>query len=354
MNNKLRNILLALMIISFIYFEIHSCSEDGVIGPKPEVPDYHDVVYDANSVYFHDENNGWIAGQEGTVAKTTDGGASWVSSTIDSADFLDVKFVDASSGWVVGRGGVIYRSDDGGGTWTPNPFNGFPQDDDLYKVEFIDLSLGFVLGHQGVYRTEDGGSNWTNYWLPLDPCRGAWDMSVLDESNIFLLGTRWDRPDPYVLYRSNDGGLSWKSVEGTKLSELKGILTISFVDSTTGWGGGGIVLKTEDGGTNWISQIGGAEVRRFFFLDELRGFAVGNDNLIRTGDGGNTWVEVIGEDDRILDLRDVFFLNDECGWAVGRGMEEVVGGETYRHSIFMKTGDGGDTWDIRKLPWKIQ
>jgi len=354
MNDKLRNILLALMIVSFIYFEIHSCSEDGVIGPEPEVTDYSDVICDANSVYFYDENTGWITGREGTVARTTDGGASWSSSTVDSADLLDVTFVDASCGWIVGRGGTIYRSEDGGGTWTRIPFNGFPQDDDLYKVEFIDPSLGFVLGHQGVYRTEDGGKNWTNHWLPIDPCRGAWDMSVLDRQNIYLLGTRWDQPDPYVLYRSKDGGLSWDSVEGTKLSELKGILTISFVDSTTGWGGGGIVLKTEDGGSNWISQIGGAEVRRFFFLDISRGFAVGNDNLIRTEDGGDTWVEVIGENGRILDLRDVYFMNDDRGWVVGRGMEEERGGETYKHSIFMKTSDGGDTWDISQLPWKVR
>lgn len=355
MDNKIRNILLALMIILFIYFEIHSCSEDTILLPESTSQELESTVYNANDVFFLDTENGWIVGQSGTVARTNDGGESWVPSVVDSVELLSVFFVDKDQGWIVGRNGTVLNSRDGGREWTRATFNGFPEDDDLYRVKFLNESTGFVLGHKGIYRTSDGGANWQNNWVPVDPYRGAWDMSVIDEHNIYLLGTRWNEPDPEVLYRSVDGGLTWNVVEGTNVSKLRGILTIYFVDGTTGWGGGGAVLKTEDGGSSWISQVGIAEVRRLYFKDEMNGLAVGNSKLIITEDGGNTWADILSGDERITDLRSIFFIDQVNGWVVGRGIEEEIEGEgsTCNYSVLMRTRDGGENWTVKYLPWIV-
>ena len=78
-----------------------------------------------------------------------------------------------------------------------------------------------------------------------------------------------------------EGSLSWTDVEGSEHSVLRTVLTIEFIDKNTGWGGGGVIMKTIDGGKNWlkkekprtilaqgdfiIDQQGGVEHIFFFF-----------------------------------------------------------------------------------------
>ena len=51
---------------------------------------------------------------------------------------------------------------------------------------------------------------------------------------------------------------------------------------------------------------------------------------MRNGDGGETWSAVINpEKSTLLSIQ---FLNDDDGWAIGRG------------GIIMRSGDGGRTW----------
>ncbi len=351
MSNKTRNILLAIMIIIFIYFEIHSCSENNVTIPEEDPSEVENVLYNANSIFFIDRDSGWIAGQEGTVARTTDGGENWIGSKVDSVDFKGIYFMNCNYGWIVGKEGRIYRTDNGGITWMLVPFSGFPGEV-LYDVKFIDELLGFVLGNQGVYRTDNGGLNWQNYWIPVVQERNAWGMSVIDSSQTFLLGSRFNESDPEIMYETKDSGKSWETIEGTNWSILKGVFTICFVNANTGWGGGEVLLKTNDGGKTWVSQLENAEIRRFFFKNEMVGFAVGNDKIIRTVDGGNNWNEIISGDEKIVDMRDIYFVDDECGWIAGRGREEVIGGILHSYSIVMKTVDGGENWTVRELPWK--
>ncbi len=70
------------------------------------------------SIYFLDENNGWITGAEGRILKTTNGGDNWQqipSGTSFSLSF--VKFFNESEGIVAGSGGTIKKSSDGGNSW---------------------------------------------------------------------------------------------------------------------------------------------------------------------------------------------------------------------------------------------
>ncbi|MDZ7860151.1 MAG: YCF48-related protein [Candidatus Krumholzibacteriota bacterium] len=351
MRDRRRNILLALLIIFFIYFEIHSCSEDSVTAPDMSSEKPEGVLYKANNVFFVDKDNGWIVGEEGTVARTADGGKNWIGSRIECGNLFGVYFLDSDNGWIVGEDGNIYRTEDGGVEWMPISFDDFT-DDDLYGVEFVNDSLGFVLGTHGVYRTEDKGATWENNWNSVVQERNAWGMSIIDSNHAYMLGSMFNESDPEIMYKTENGGRSWETVDGTNFSALRGLLTINFVDANTGWGGGSVLLKTEDGGKTWVSQLNNAEIRRFFFKNHMNGFAVGNDKIIKTVDGGNTWTEIMPEDERIVDMRDIYFVDDNYGWIVGRGPEEVIDGNLYVYSIVLKTTDGGDNWTLQKLPWE--
>src|SRR5947208_8523446 len=55
-----------------------------------------------HSVYFLDQNRGWVAGSNGTLLKTTDSGATWNKISTYTRDILrDVYFADENRGWLL-------------------------------------------------------------------------------------------------------------------------------------------------------------------------------------------------------------------------------------------------------------
>jgi photosystem II stability/assembly factor-like uncharacterized protein len=68
-----------------------------------------------------DADNGFIAGEFGTLLVTHDGGASWAKQTGLPAEFYPyaLVFTDTHHGWVSGLMGTILYTADGGKTWAP-------------------------------------------------------------------------------------------------------------------------------------------------------------------------------------------------------------------------------------------
>lgn len=347
-----RNLLLALMIVLFVYFEIHSCSQDSTVAPEPPVAPPASMLFNATDVYFLDADHGWICGQLGTMIRTTDGGATWEAVRVDDLDIRGVSFFDEDNGWVCGNDGKIYRSSDGGSTWERQIFTGNPPMDDLFAVEFVSPERGYLLGYSGVFVTRDGGIGWENNWLAVVPYRGAWSMSIVDDRTGFLLGSHYTETDPEILHRSGDGGITWHSVPGSNASVLRGIGTIAFVTGETGYAGGAAVMKTEDGGHTWTTLIDPAAVRAFFFFDETEGYAVGRTSILHTVDGGATWIDIAPADELIVDLRAIHFIDRDTGWIAGRGGEELFGDRTFRWSVVLSTRDGGASWSV--LPFAFE
>jgi photosystem II stability/assembly factor-like uncharacterized protein len=344
-----RSILLAICIVLFIYFEIHSCSKDTVTNAVDLAPEVSNLIYNANDVYLVNEHSGWVVGSLGTMMFTEDGGETWRGMTVNEGRLNNVSFVDSDRGWVVGKEGAIYATVNGGTIWEKVPFSGYPPDDDFYKVQFMNDSLGFVLGYNGVYRTVDNGGTWVNHWLPVVAHKGAWGMSLLNEQWGYLLGSQWMEADPIVIYKTIDGGLSWQGIEGSESSILRSIMTIEFIDDRTGYAGGGVIMKTADGGKSWVVQLDNATVRRFYFFDADNGFAVGGQRILRTTDGGSTWDDMLPPDDRVADLRGVSFVDGYTGWVVGRGNEQRVEHKIYRYSVVIISNDSGKNWDINEF-----
>jgi photosystem II stability/assembly factor-like uncharacterized protein len=102
------------------------------------------------SIFFLDENNGWVVGRSGRMAKTADGGSTWTRITRDMirVEFVmrDVHFTDRDHGWAVGEGGEILYTEDGGEKWasmrSPIP----AQYTDIY---FVKPTAGWIAGLNG-------------------------------------------------------------------------------------------------------------------------------------------------------------------------------------------------------------
>jgi photosystem II stability/assembly factor-like uncharacterized protein len=345
-----RSVLLALLVIAFIIFETHSCS-DRSVEPEPPLVVKNELL-GANDLYFTDVDHGWVVGRMGTAIVTDDGGDTWTPVRIDEIDIRGIYFSDPVNGWAVGREGGLYSSADGGYIWERQVFTGYPQLDDLFEVRFINDNEGFILGYHGVFVTEDGGSDWVNHWLPIVEYRGAWSMTVVDDDCAYLMGSRWTESDPELIYVTENGGLSWSAVPGSNASILRGIVTIEFSDRQTGWAGGAAVMKTTDGGRTWTTQLETATVREFFIQDEMNVIGVGKSSIIMTSDGGATWIEVSPDDERIVDLRAVHFVDSSNGWIAGTGREEVIEDRTISNTVLLSTTDGGATWSVREFSYE--
>lgn len=76
-----------------------------------------------NDLFFVDANHGWVVGDNGFIAKTSDGGRQWrVQTAAVAAHFTAVHFVDPASGFLIGRrtnrqGSVVLATSNGGENW---------------------------------------------------------------------------------------------------------------------------------------------------------------------------------------------------------------------------------------------
>jgi photosystem II stability/assembly factor-like uncharacterized protein len=75
------------------------------------------------AVQFATPQVGYICGQQGGLLRSTDGGQNWqflrhgASSGRRHHAFRSVWFIDARRGWLVGRNGLLWHSTDGGQSW---------------------------------------------------------------------------------------------------------------------------------------------------------------------------------------------------------------------------------------------
>src|SRR5205823_14888414 len=114
---------------------------------------------------------------------------------------------------------------------------------------------------------------------------------------------------------------------------------VSFTDANTGTivGGAGLILRTTDGGNNWIPQASGTEsdLLRVSFTNTNNGTAVGQvGTILRTTDGGSHWGPQQSGTTELL--AGVSFTDADHGIAVG-----ALG-------TIVRTADGGNTWEMRR------
>ncbi|MDQ6744778.1 MAG: YCF48-related protein [Actinomycetota bacterium] len=108
-------------------------------------------------VFFLDARRGWESGSQddgqsnhGVVSQTVDGGRTWKH--YDAINFDDVRFgaiafVDALHGWVAGYQGELWYTDNGGVSWGSRP--GSSDAHRSYQMVFRDATHGWAVGQLG-------------------------------------------------------------------------------------------------------------------------------------------------------------------------------------------------------------
>jgi photosystem II stability/assembly factor-like uncharacterized protein len=257
------------------------------------------------SMFFLDEQHGWVGGGGGQVWRTTDAGQSFdvVQATsepfwsITSLFFLDTQTGFAgTNGW---RGEFLLKTEDGGVTWTPVSEETFEDSSDISAIHFRDAQTGIAVNSQdrgAIYRTQDGGTTWTEV-LPaiaeFSSCyyRGLHDVTSGPDGTFWAAGFSCQQSVPLLL-RSTDDGDTWEQ------RPAAGQLA---ADSIQVWDDGqmwltafGAIAHSVDGGETWEStnpDTQTAPISNVAFADSQRGIAVRRNAsmLYTTADGGQTW-----------------------------------------------------------------
>ena len=141
---------------------------------------------------------------------------------------------------------------------------------------------------------------------------------------------------------------TWTKV---KSGVTEGLYDIDFVDLQNGWvvGDSGIILHTVDGGESWEHQTCSTKeiIGAVDFVDDKLGWICSRHSILKTTNGGKNWEIVFSEDFGEGYFRDIQFLDENIGFAVGG--RESFGSK----GVLMKTEDGGETWQqasINSLP----
>jgi len=135
-----------------------------------------------------------------------------------------------------------------------------------------------------------------------------------------------------TILRTTDGGTNWTPQTSGTTNILYGVF---FNDPSTGTavGGGGTILRTINGGADWNAQTSGTTdtLRGVSFTDAINGTAVGGDGtILHTTNGGAIWTSQSSGTTEWLNS--VSFTDANNGTAVGDA------------GTILKTTNGGTNW----------
>lgn len=280
---------------------------------------------DLVAVCFTSDKDGWVAGDSGYLASTSDGGATWTKFPLETTeDINEIYFRNDENGYLV-AGREMFVTRDRGQTWRQTRLyeaadikRGTPE---FLSIRFAGKKIGLAIGSiwqrvgkedvvvdSLVMRTDDGGETWRRVSVPSKV--ELYHLDFTDSSHVWIVG------DKGLILASTDSGLTWR-VQTSGVP--RALFNVDFRDDDNGYvvGGGGTILRTENGGDTWekVNTSYTETLKRVDFADDKNGWIVGyGGTILHSSDKGRSWIRQSNSiKDRIYGL----FVSKKYGWAVG-------------------------------------
>ena len=228
-------------------------------------------------VYFMDNQNGLVVGNDGLMLVTADGGKTWARKRAMSdtpgrdgnprplrANLMGIQMLNETTGFIAGSENTILKTTDGGETWVGSSERARVGEtrNNLENIWFVSPTTGWIIGSFGtLLHTTDGGGNWEKRDPGFD--NNLFGIYFLDENTGWICGQEG------LILHTTDGGATWNQQKTESFDDLHDII---FVDAMVGWtvGGYNSILHTTDGGKTWaVSNIpGGATFKGVHATDQ--------------------------------------------------------------------------------------
>jgi photosystem II stability/assembly factor-like uncharacterized protein len=241
-----------------------------------------------NEIYFRNDDNGYLlVGHKIYISR--DSGNSWRENVVVRSteyngltpEFLSIRFSGKKKGWIVGSlsnkqdevvDSLLLHTEDSGETWTRVIV---PAKQELYHVDFVNDESGWIVGADGlVLQTQDEGRNWVKQTV--STTESLYNVDFRDSKNGTVVGGKG------TILRTENGGMTWDKIS-LNIPKPPSLLRVSFINDKTGWivGGSGTILRTDDKGKSWVSQNTlGKESLYGLYIDKKDGWAVGKKGII--------------------------------------------------------------------------
>jgi photosystem II stability/assembly factor-like uncharacterized protein len=218
-------------------------------------------------------------------------------------NLISVDAVSEQIAWIGGLTGTVLRTNDGGNIWTdiwdqPDTLN-------IFNVEGLDENTALIAGVAGdwqkgtniayIYRTGDGGNSWkkvfeqANGWLS--------NITMFNQSEGVAIGDPVD--NVWTILKTSDGGNTWETIVNPP-SAIEGEwgtpYAISWLNDSTCWFGTNTskAFHTIDRGKTWsaVAIPSYTSRMRLAFNQTGIGLASSAEAMLRTTDNGNSWQEM--------------------------------------------------------------
>jgi photosystem II stability/assembly factor-like uncharacterized protein len=321
----------------------------------------------------------YIAGADGGVFKTTNGGTTFTPQFNDQSVLSvgalalapsnpDIIYLGSGEGDPrnsVQYGDGVYRSDDGGETWRNL---GLKETERIKRIvihpDNPDWACVCALGKEwgpnkerGVFKTTDGGKTWKHV-LYIDEDHGCSDIEMEPGNPDVLYAGMWHfRRKPWffddggrqtAVYKSTDGGESWTTIMNGLPDMPMARIGLSVAASNpnivyliTEFKETGTLYKSTDKGANWemVNDDANLNFRPFYYSDVF--VDPNNEEVVYTlsgrlnksTDGGKTF-ETIGRS---------VHGDHQSIWIDPTNSNRIIEGSD---GGFQLSWDAGETWDI--------
>jgi photosystem II stability/assembly factor-like uncharacterized protein len=288
------------------------------------------------SLFFISPDEGWVAGSNGTILHSTNGGNLWTAQNSTTNHYLNsIRFLNASTGFVSGfyyynydiQLNILLKTTSGGADWDTLAYDGSYQNHEWNtSADFLDSQNGFLTrgtddlhSHGRAMKSSNGGINWLSMSLP--SYISYHKVLCLNSNTAVLVGNKWSEfYDTNYIFRTTNAGNSWQEVHkasGLTLGDVTygyGLVTVSgSLPNSTGF-----ILRSTNLGANWSTLTFGSvpQLRSSYFINLSTGWGVGySGTIIYTTNAGADWSFQQQGEPFLLNRIQVF--NNCTGYTVG-------------------------------------
>lgn len=230
------------------------------------------------SELFITSSGEFLAGIEGGIYGSDDGGQNWTFVELDNA--VVRSFAENSSGDIFAASwdGGVFRSADGGQSWTEADA-GFHYAKAIVTNPQDEL---FVGTDNGVFRSTDNGESWTQSGL-----QRLWILSLAEHNGNIFVGTLGQG-----LFKTSDNGASWQETHMGIMNTRIASLTVSANGDVFASPRGGRIYRSSDHGGSWSTVYDSGFATHLISTSDGEILAAVGRYLLRSGDSGRTWEEL--------------------------------------------------------------